>query len=150
MDHEYFMSKAIELALENMRSNQGEPFGALIVKDGKIVGSWCSSISKENNPTAHAEMEAIRKACENLGNESLEGCVVYTNCEPCPMCLSALHLAKVKEIYFANTREDAAEIWFDDSKIYKALSNAAHKKLIPSYELERSDASKVFDERKKR
>lgn len=150
MDHEYFMSKAIELALESMRSKKGEPFGALIVKDWKIIGSWTSSIESENDPTAHAEIVAIRNACEGLWSSRLDDCVLYTSCEPCPMCLSALHLANIKEIYFANRREDAAQIWFDDSSIYKSLSNTKHKKLIPSHELVRNDASKVFEERKKR
>ena len=105
-----YMEDAINRARHTVYENAGGPFGAVIVKNGEVISIASNTVLRDNDPTAHAEMEAIRKACENLGNESLEGCIVYTNCEPCPMCLSALHLAKVKEIYFANTREDAAEI----------------------------------------
>jgi len=119
MNHEYFMEKAIELSLDNMRSGKGGPFGAIIVKDGKIVGSGANHVTSENDPTAHAEVVAIRDACKNLGTFQLDDCIIYTSCEPCPMCLGAIYWARPKAIYYANTRVDAANIGFDDDFIYE-------------------------------
>ena len=150
MDHEYFMNKAVELSLENMRSGKGGPFGAIIVKDGKIIGTGANHVTSENDPTAHAEVVAIRDACKNLGNFQLDDCIIYTSCEPCPMCLGAIYRARPKAIYYANTRQDAAAIGFDDNFIYQELEKKLNERSLPIYELGRKDAIKVFDEWKQK
>lgn len=150
MDHEYFMNKAVELSLENMRAGKGGPFGAIIVKDGKIIGTGANHVTSENDPTAHAEVVAIRDACKNLGNFQLDDCIIYTSCEPCPMCLGAIYRARPKAIYYANTRQDAAAIGFDDNFIYQELEKKLNERSLPIYELGRKDAIKVFDEWKQK
>lgn len=150
MDHEYFMNKAVELSLENMRAGKGWPFGAIIVKDGKIIGTGANHVTSENDPTAHAEVVAIRDACKNLGNFQLDDCIIYTSCEPCPMCLGAIYRARPKAIYYANTRQDAAAIGFDDNFIYQELEKKLNERSLPIYELGRKDAIKVFDEWKQK
>jgi tRNA(Arg) A34 adenosine deaminase TadA len=150
MDHEYFMSKAVELSLENMREGKWGPFGAIIVKDWKIVGQWANHVTSENDPTAHAEIVAIRDACKNLGTFQLDGCIIYTSCEPCPMCLWAIYRARPKAIYFANTRKDAAEIWFDDDFIYQELEKELNERTLPIHTLSKENAIKVFEEWKKK
>jgi guanine deaminase len=150
MNHEYFMEKAIELSLDNMRSGKGGPFGAIIVKDGKIVGSGTNHVTSENDPTAHAEVVAIRDACRNLGTFQLDGCIIYTSCEPCPMCLGAIYWARPKAIYYANTRVDAANIGFDDDFIYEELKKDLEIRSLPIEQVGRENAIKVFEEWKKK
>src|SRR5467141_1807893 len=119
-----FMARAIQLAVENVRSGQGGPFGAVIVNDGNIVAEGANQVTATNDPTAHAEVLAIRQACRKLGLFELKGCELYTSCEPCPMCLGAIYWARLRRIYFANTAQDAARIGFDDSFIYSQLKQS--------------------------
>jgi guanine deaminase len=117
-----FMEKAIEVALENVMSNHGGPFGAIVVKDGKIIGTGRNVVTASNDPTAHAEVQAIRAACQYLKDFQLIDCEIYTSCEPCPMCIGAIYWARPKAVYYACTKEDAAKIGFDDQFIYEQLS----------------------------
>jgi guanine deaminase len=122
MDDKYFIEKAIELATENVKSGAGGPFGAVIVKDGKIIATGVNSVTSENDPTAHAEVKAIRNACEKLNDYQLDGCTIYSSCEPCPMCLGAIYWARPAKLVFAATKKDAAEAGFDDAFIYDELA----------------------------
>ena len=117
----FFMKRAIALAEKGMNSNEGGPFGAVIVKDNEIIAEGCNSVTSTNDPTAHAEVMAIRKACEKLNSFQLEDCTIYTSCEPCPMCLGAIYWARPKKVYFACNREDASNIQFDDQFIYDEI-----------------------------
>lgn len=119
--HEKFMREAIALSEQNVKSGLGGPFGAVITKDGKLIAKSANTVTTTNDPTAHAEVSAIRLACQALNTFSLEGCVIYTSCEPCPMCLGAIYWARLDKIYYANTKTDAASIGFDDDFIYKEL-----------------------------
>ena len=137
-----FMEKAIEVALENVISNQGGPFGAIVVKNGKIIGTGRNEVTASNDPTAHAEVQAIRTACQYLNDFQLIDCEIYTSCEPCPMCIGAIYWARPKAVYYACTKEDAAKIGFDDQFIYEQLSlpidqrNITMKQISPNqYEL---------------
>ena len=137
-----FMEKAIEVALENVMSNHGGPFGAIVVKDGKIIGTGRNEVTASNDPTAHAEVQAIRAACQYLNDFQLIDCEIYTSCEPCPMCIGAIYWARPKAVYYACTKEDAAKIGFDDQFIYEQLSlpidqrNITMKQISPNqYEL---------------
>ena len=150
MTHEYFMEKAVELSLENMRAGKGGPFGAIIVRQGKIVGTGANHVTSDNDPTAHAEVVAIRDACKNLGTFQLDDCEIYTSCEPCPMCLAAIYWARPKVIYYANTRKDAADIGLDDDFLYEELKKNLEERSLPIHQLDKSNALKVFDERKKK
>ena len=150
MTHEYFMEKAVELSLENMRAGKGGPFGAIIVRQGKIVGTGANHVTSDNDPTAHAEGVAIRDACKNLGTFQLDDCEIYTSCEPCPMCLAAIYWARPKAIYYANTRKDAADIGFDDDFLYEELKKNLEERSLPIHQLDKSNALKVFDERKRK
>lgn len=150
MTHEYFMEKAVELSLENMRAGKGGPFGAIIVRQGKIVGTGANHVTSDNDPTAHAEVVAIRDACKNLGTFQLDDCEIYTSCEPCPMCLAAIYWARPKAIYYANTRKDAADIGFDDDFLYEELKKNLEERSLPIHQLDKSDALKVFDEWKRK
>ena len=116
------MEKAIEVALENVISNQGGPFGAIVVKDGKIIGTVRNEVTASNDPTTHAEVQAIRKACQYLNDFQLLDCEIYTSCEPCPMCIGAIYWARPKAVYYACTKEDTVKIGFDDQFIYEQLS----------------------------
>ena len=117
-----FIRQAVSMALEGVSQNKGGPFGCVIEKDGFIVGSGCNEVISANDPTAHAEVVAIRNACENLKSHQLEGCTIYTSCEPCPMCLGAIYWARPERVVYACTRNDAAAIGFDDDFIYKEIS----------------------------
>lgn len=141
--HRRFMEQAIELANESVRRGGG-PFGALIVRDGEVVAGGSNSVTLLNDPTAHAEVQAVREACAKLGTFNLQGCTVYTSCEPCPMCLSALYWAGVERIYYANTRRDAADIDFDDSFIYEQIPLDPAKRLIPAEQMMREEALESF------
>ena len=144
--HKDFMRRAIELSKSNMDNNIGGPFGAVIVKDGKIIGEGANKVTSANDPTAHAEVVAIREACKNLDNFSLQGCTVYTSCEPCPMCLSAIYWARIDRVYYANTQKDAANIDFDDSFLYQQVALPPQSRTLPALPLLREEAVKVFEE----
>jgi len=138
------MRIAIELSEKNVRQNIGGPFGAVIVKDGAIVAASGNRVLVENDPTAHAEISAIRIACQKLGTYDLSGCEIYTSCEPCPMCLGAIYWARIAKIFYANTKMDAAAIGFDDHLIYKELEcNMADRK-VPFVQLLREEALHIF------
>ena len=139
-----FMREAIRLSNEGMQSNQGGPFGAVVVKDGKIVGRGNNQVTTTNDPTAHAEIMAIRDACKNLGNFQLDGCIVYTSCEPCPMCLGAIYWARPDKIFFACSREDAAAIDFDDDFIYKEIPLPIDQRKIKTIQILRQEGNVVF------
>jgi tRNA(Arg) A34 adenosine deaminase TadA len=145
-EHHYFMKEAIRLSLEGMRSGEGGPFGAIVVKDGEIIGRGNNRVASSNDPTAHAEIVAIREACRHLGHFQLDDCVLYTSCEPCPMCLGAIYWARPKQIFFACTRQDAARIDFDDDFIYKEIELPFSDRKIPAVQLLREDGLKAFDE----
>ena len=138
-----FMREAIRLANESVE-NGGGPFGAVIVKDGEIVAESSNSVTLDNDPTAHAEVNAIRKACQKLGTFDLSGCVVYTSCEPCPMCLGAIYWAHLDRIYYGNTRKDAADIDFADDFIYEEIDKPLHKRLVPFVSLLHDEAIHTF------
>jgi guanine deaminase len=140
------MQEAINMALEGMRSGKGGPFGAVVVKNGEIVGRGCNMVTSTNDPTAHAEVTAIRDACKNLGSFQLDDCEIYTSCEPCPMCLGAIYWARPKNIYFACTKKDAAEIGFDDAFIYEEIERPHDKRSISTEQFLRDEAIKVFQE----
>jgi tRNA(Arg) A34 adenosine deaminase TadA len=139
-----FLIEAIRLSRENITDGLGGPFGAVIVKDGKIIGEGKNEVLESNDPTAHAEIQAIRNASKHLNNYDLQGCEIYTSCEPCPMCLAAIYWARIDYIYFANTKKDAAEIGFDDDFIYKELSLPENERKIKMVRYNMEDAKKVF------
>ena len=138
------MQRAIQLALEGVRSNQGGPFGALIAKDGVVIASGCNQVTSRNDPTAHAEIMAIRAACSALNTFSLAGCELYTTCEPCPMCLAAALWARVERIVYACDRSDAARAGFDDATFYEEFERAPADRRLPLVQLARSEALAVF------
>ena len=150
MNHEDFMQKAVELSLENMRAGKGGPFWAVVVKDWKIVWQWANHVTSENDPTAHAEVVAIRDACKNLWSFQLDDCIIYTSCEPCPMCMWAIYRARPKAVYYANDRKDAAWIWFDDDFIYQELEKKMEERSLSIHRLESENALKVFKEWKEK
>jgi tRNA(Arg) A34 adenosine deaminase TadA len=143
-DHDKFMRMAIDLAENNVVQGQGGPFGAVIVKDGMVVARSANKVVPTNDPTAHAEVSAIRLACQELETFSLEGCVIYTSCEPCPMCLGAIYWAHIDHIYYANTKADAAAIGFDDKFIYDELDLPMDKRKLPVIQLMRDEALNAF------
>ena len=138
-----FRREAIRLADESVK-NGGGPFGAVIVKDGEIVAGSANSVTRDNDPTAHAEVNTIRLACKKLGTFDLSDCVIYTSCEPCPMCLGAIYWAHLKCIYYGNTKKDAADIDFADDFIYKELDKPLSKRTLPFIPLLREEAIKTF------
>jgi guanine deaminase len=140
-----FMLQAIDLAKKGMLAGNGGPFGCLIVKDGKIVGQGSNMVLKTKDPTAHAEVVAIRDACKNLDNFQLDGCEVYTSCEPCPMCLGAIFWARPAKVYYACTKNDAAEAGFDDDFIYQEIEVKPADRKIPMNSLLREESLKAFD-----
>ncbi|HEY6292541.1 MAG TPA: nucleoside deaminase [Terriglobia bacterium] len=144
--HEKFMREAIALSLENVRSLWGGPFGAIVVKDGQILARGANRVTASNDPTAHAEVVAIRAACQALGSFQLSGCEVYSSCEPCPMCLSAMYWARIRGYYYGNTRLEAAQIGFDDALIYREIAKPPEERLIPSLRLLAEEAAEVFAE----
>ncbi|SDD85460.1 tRNA(Arg) A34 adenosine deaminase TadA [Algoriphagus faecimaris] len=139
------MRKAITLAKEGMEAEKGGPFGCVIVKDGKIIGKGSNSVLKNNDPTAHAEVVAIRDACKNLGHFQLEGCEVYTSCEPCPMCLGAIFWARPSKVFYACTKEDAADAGFDDDFIYEEIKVDPADRKIPMLNGMREASQKIFE-----
>lgn len=143
-NHKKFMQRAIDLSLEGMNNNEGGPFGAIVVKDGKIIGKGNNKVTSHSDPTAHAEIVAIREACKYLNNFQLDDCVIYTSCEPCPMCLGAIYWARPKKVYYANNKQDAAAIGFDDDFIYKEIELPLSKRQIPFEQISRKEALAVF------
>ncbi len=139
-----FMAKAIELSIENVRSGNGGPFAAVIVKEGKVIAQGTNRVAYSNDPTAHAEIVAIREACRVLGHFQLTGCEIYTTCEPCPMCMAAIYWARPAKVYFASTGEDAAHYGFDDAHIREQLQLPPVQKQIPMVQIMRDQALKVF------
>lgn len=121
MDHRYYMAEAIKEALKGMNTNEGGPFGCVIVKNNQIIGRGHNRVTSLNDPTAHAEMTAIRAACKQLGSFQLDDCIIYTSCEPCPMCLGAIYWARPKKVYYGCNQQDAAAIGFDDAFIYEEI-----------------------------
>ena len=142
-----YMKIANELAQENIKTNAGGPFGACVVKDGQIIGKGSNSVLKENDPTAHAEIMAIRQACKEINSYDLSDCELYTSCYPCPMCLSAIIWSNIKKVYYGNTKEDAAKIGFRDDYIYKFIRNMqkTENKVIELMCLDRKETIKVFN-----
>lgn len=138
-----YMHKAISLATSNV-DNNGGPFGAVIVRDGKIIATGVNRVTANNDPTAHAEVMAIREACRLLGTFSLEGCTIYSSCEPCPMCLSAIYWAGISELYYGNTKADAAAIGFDDNFIYEELAKPYSERSLKCAQMMRDDARQTF------
>jgi tRNA(Arg) A34 adenosine deaminase TadA len=146
MDEKDFMRRAIALSAERMRALEGGPFGAVIVKDGRIIAEGHNQVTTSNDPTAHAEVVAIRAACRELGSFSLEGCEIFSSCEPCPMCLSAIYWARLARIAYANSRADAAEIGFDDDFLYAEVAQPIEQRSIPTRRLLGAEARAVFEE----
>ena len=140
---EYFMQMAINLSIENV-SNGGGPFGAVIVRNGEVIATGVNRVTANNDPTAHAEVSAIREACAKLGNFKLEGCTIYTSCEPCPMCLSAIYWAGISKIFYGNTKADAKAINFDDSFIYDEIALPYAQRSIPCNNIMREKALSAF------
>ena len=139
-----FMSRAIELSIESVNNGTG-PFGAVIVKNEKIIAEGSNKVTSTNDPTAHGEIVAIREACKQLNNFSLIGCELYSSCEPCPLCLSAIYWARISKIYYGNTREDAQKIDFDDSFIYSEFEKKVKERKIPMIQMMRNEAIKAFE-----
>ena len=143
--NESFMREAIKLSLENMQKNAGWPFGAVIVKDGKIIGRGWNQVTSSNDPTAHGEVVAIRDACKNLWTFDLHGCEIYTSCEPCPMCYGAISRSRIWKIYYGNTWKDAADIGFDDSAFQNDIKKEFTQRDIPVEQLLHDEALEVYN-----
>jgi guanine deaminase len=141
-----FMRRAIELSIDNVRSGRGGPFAALVIKDGEILATGMNLVTTSFDPTAHAEVVAIREACRKLAQFQLSGCEIYTTCEPCPMCLGAIYWARPARVYFGNTASDAAAIGFDDSFIYQQLGVPVSERTIPMVQLLHEEALAAFRE----
>jgi len=139
-----FMKRAIELSVESVNKGGG-PFGSVVIKNDKIIAEGSNKVTSTKDPTAHGEIVAIREACKKLNNFNLKGCELYSTCEPCPMCLSAIYWARIDKIYYANTREDAKKIDFDDSLIYSEFNKNINKRKIPMVQIMRNEALKAFE-----
>lgn len=139
-----FMARAIQLSIENVRAGRGGPFGAVVIKDGEIIAEGVNCVTSTNDPTAHAEVVAIREACKKLGVFELKDCELYTSCEPCPMCLGAIYWARPARVYFGNTAADAANAGFDDSFIYDEIPQSHSERKIPMIQMMREEALEAF------
>lgn len=146
MNDEYFLQEAIRLAREGMTTGKGGPFGAVVVKNGQIVGRGSNEVTSTNDPTAHAEVVAIRNACKNLNTFQLAGCTLYASCEPCPMCLGAIYWARPERIVYGAFHSDAADAGFDDQFIYEELDKPRQQRTIPMTQVLRDEANEVFVE----
>jgi|TARA_B100001063_G_scaffold135061_1_gene126348 tRNA(Arg) A34 adenosine deaminase TadA len=144
MNSDFFMQKAIELSIKNIHNNGG-PFGCVIVKNNKIISEGVNGVTQNNDPTAHAEIVAIRNACKKLNTFDLSGCELYTSCEPCPMCLSAIYWSHIDLVYYGNSRENAAEIQFDDKFIYDEMKKDINERKIPLKQILKDEAIKAFN-----
>ena len=145
-----FMCEAIRLSIQMVRRGKGGPFGAVVVKENRIVGRGSNQVTSRNDPTAHAEIVAIRDACKRLKTFQLDQCELYTSCEPCPMCLSAIYWARLRRVYYGNTRRDAAKIKFDDDFIYREMGLPIRKRKVPMKQFLRNEALKAFVEWKEK
>lgn len=143
---EIFMREAIQLSIDNVKSGNGGPFGAVVVKEGKIIARGANQVTASNDPTAHAEVVAIREACRVLGSFQLDGCEIYTSCEPCPMCLGAIYWARPDRIYYANSKEDAAAISFDDQFIYEEIARPISERQLFTRQMLREEALTAFNQ----
>jgi guanine deaminase len=139
-----FMARAIQLAIENVRSGQGGPFGAVVVKDSSIIAEGANRVTASNDPTAHAEVLAIRQACQKLGSFELKGCELYTSCEPCPMCLGAIYWTRLSRVYYGGFAADASRVGFDDSFIYREIAQPHPQRGIPLIQMMREEALAAF------
>src|ERR671921_2632876 len=139
-----YLARAIDLSRQHMDNGAGGPFGAVIVRDGEVLAEGWNQVTSANDPTAHAEVTAIRRACEAIGDFSLQGATLYTSCEPCPMCLASAYWARVSRIVFANTREEAAAIGFDDQLLYDEIPKPIVERMIPTIHVPDADAQAVF------
>jgi guanine deaminase len=146
---EKFMNRAIELAQFSIENNFGGPFGAVIVKDGVIIGEGFNRVTTNNDPTAHAEVVAIRDACKNMGSFQLEGCEIYSSCEPCPMCLGAIYWARLSVLYFSASKDEASDAGFDDSFIYNEIALPYSERKIQSIQIHSEHTKSVFEKWKK-
>jgi guanine deaminase len=144
-DQSKFMKEAIRLSVTNVEEGHGGPFGAVVVKDGKIIGRGTNCVTKHNDPTAHAEVMAIREACKLLNTFQLNGCEIYTSCEPCPMCLGAIYWARPDKLYYANSKEDAAAIQFDDKFIYEEIEKPVDERKLFTQQILRDEALEAFE-----
>jgi len=142
--HEFFLKRAIELSTVGSVKGAGGPFGAVVVRDGKIIGEGYNQVTLLNDPSAHAEIVAIREACKSLDNFQLDGCIIYTSCEPCPMCLGAIYWARPEKVYYASTKFDAADAGFDDAFIYEELKIAPPDRSVPFLYAPQPEALEVF------
>ncbi len=140
-----FMQEAIQLSIQNVLEGKGGPFGAVVVKDGKIIARGANSVTAHNDPTAHAEVVAIREACKTLNTFQLNGCEIYTSCEPCPMCLGAIYWARPDKLFYANSKEDAAAIAFDDKFIYEEIAKPIGERKLFTKQLLRNEAIVAFN-----
>ncbi len=146
IQHEKFLQRALALAKSGMDSNEGGPFGAIVVKDGRIIAESNNQVLLKNDPTAHAEMVAIRRACEKLDSFQLTECIIYSSCEPCPMCLGAIYWARPKAVYYAASKEDATRGEFDDGFIYEEINKFSENRSIPFVKIRIDNANEVFEE----
>jgi tRNA(Arg) A34 adenosine deaminase TadA len=145
LDHDSYMREAAQMAHENVIAGRGGPFGAVVVREGEIIGRGANLVTSTNDPTAHAEVTAIRDACRHLGTFTLAGCEIYTSCEPCPMCLAAIYWARIEKIFYANTRHDAARIGFDDDYLYREMMLSHDQRSTPILPLASDEAAATFD-----
>lgn len=145
-DHANHLREAIRISVEMMRAGKGGPFGAVVVKDGQIIGRGCNEVTSTNDPTAHAEIVAIREACRKIGSFRLDGCVIYSSCEPCPMCLSAIYWARIGKIFYSGTRKDAAEAGFRDDFIYDEIPLPPGERKVAAEQLLPDGALAAFAE----
>ena len=145
MEKAGWMEKTLEIARESVLSGRGGPFGAVVVKDGKLIGKGANEVTILNDPTAHAEIQAIREACRTLGHFQLDGCEIFTSCEPCPMCLGAIYWARPRAVYFAYTREDAAAAGFDDAYIYEQMALPFDRRSLPMKQVEPGEGANPFE-----
>ena len=143
-DNQEFMLEAIRLSVSNVEEGKGGPFGAVVVKEGKIIARGVNQVTSSNDPTAHAEVVAIRNACKVLNSFQLEGCEIYTSCEPCPMCLGAIYWARPDKLFYANTKEDASKIQFDDQFIYEEIAKPIEERKLFTLQMLREEALEAF------
>jgi len=141
-----YLNEAFEEAFQSLRTNTGGPFGAVVVKDGRIIGKGGNQVSSQNDPTAHAEIVAIREACRNIGTFDLSGAELYTTCEPCPMCLSAIYWASIREVFYSSTRYDAEAVGFKDNHIYEEMALLPEKRIIDYQQIVHPKAAELFRE----
>ena len=144
--HEKYLNEAFDLAYQSVRNNIGGPFGAIVVMDGKIIGKGGNRVISQNDPTAHAEIVAIREACRNISNFDLTGAVIYATCEPCPMCLSAIYWANIKEVYYCLTRYQAEAIGFRDNHIYEEMNLLPEERALSFHQVTHPEAARLFRE----